>query len=222
MRKFILILAVLIVGLAAASWIAWESKANLMAQFLSRHLHVPITIQTFDLSKTQANIDQFHMGNPPRSKTFTSFSAQTIDIASNLEQVLSNPLIINSIDIAGIFIGIEYYKDNTTNWDYILKDGAHKEGKKQDKQYLIRTLILENLTVEVTSANGNKKRYPTIARMEFHNISSESGLPIKEIEKAIFKLVMQDIFNKLNLFQQSPFQSLPNSSPLKYLPNLFN
>jgi len=212
MRKCILIIACLLLVLCAASWLAWASKANILAQFLSRHMHVPVTIQTFDLAKTSAEIDQFLMGNPPRSKTASSFSAQTTAIKADMTQILANPLIIDQIEISNIFVGVEYYKDGSTNWDYILKT---KAPKKQGRDYLIRTLVLENLTVEVTSADGKTKRYPTLKRMEFHNISSASGFPIAEIEKAIFKLVMQDIFKQFDLLQK-----LPINSPIKYLPNL--
>ena len=57
--------------------------------------------------------------------------------------------------------------------------------------------------------------------MEFHNISSESGFPIAEIEKAIFKLVMQDIFKQFDLLQKLPLQNVPGGGALKSIPNLF-
>jgi hypothetical protein len=124
-------------------------------------------------------------------------------------------LIIDQIEIANIFVGLEYYENGSTNWDTILS-GANPPSSK-DKDYLIRTLVLENLTVEVTQANGQKKRYPTIARMEFHNLSKETGFPVNEIEKAIFNLMMKNILDKFNLFKQP--LNLPTKSPLRYLPN---
>ena len=74
----------------------------------------------------------------------------------------------------------------------------------------------------MTKADGSFKRYPTIPRMEFHNISSETGFPISEIEKAIFDLVMKDLFRKLQLDQLlrtiDPLKNLPGGSNIKHLP----
>ena len=223
MRKFFLVFVLLIAGILIASWVVWMNKANIAAHFLSRHLRVPATIRTLDIGKAEAEITRLWIGNPPRSKTSTSFSAETIAIRSNLDQVMADPLLIDEIDIANIFVGIEYYESNETNWHYIL-GGPSKAAKKKSRDYLIRTLILENLTAEVTQADGKIKRYPTIQRMEFHNISSETGFPIEEIEKAIFNLMMQDLFKKLNfdeLLKQFPFQNRPWTAPMQYLPNLF-
>ena len=88
--------------------------------------------------------------------------------------------------------------------------------------YLIKKLILTHLTVELVQANGKVQRFPTIQRMEFHNISSETGFPIDEIEKAIFKMMMQELMQKFNLDDLlNPFKAVPENSPLKYLPQLF-
>lgn len=215
MRKILLILVVILIGLAIASWVAWENKARLAAHYISSHLRVPVSIQTLDVTKNQIDIANLRIGTPPRSRTSTSFSAETIDIDTNVRRILKDPLIIDRIDIANIFIGLEYYENGQTNWDYMLNPASEKPKKKKDKEYLIKTLVLENLTVEVTQPNGQRKRYPTIARMEFHNISNETGFPIEEIEKAIFNLVIQDLMKKFNLLKQLP---IPNS-PLKYIPN---
>lgn len=220
MRKILLVLLLIIFGALIASWIAWENKARLAAHYISNHLHVPVSIQTLDIEENQIDLTNLWIGTPFRSHTSTSFSAETVEIDTNIRQALDNPLIIDRIDIANIFVGLEYYENGQTNWDYMLNSPSEKSGEKKGRDYLIRTLVLENLTVEVTQANGQKKRYPTIPRMEFHNISSETGFPIKEIEKAIFNLMMKDILQKFNLFKQLP--NLPVNSPLKYLPGLFN
>lgn len=225
MRKFLFFASLLIIAILAASLIVWSNKASLAAHFLSRQLHVPVTLRTLDIGKTRANLNHLWIGTPPQSKISTSFSAEQTEIHSTLEQVLGNPLLIDAIVMSNIFVGLEYYdaQGKKTNWTYILYQAPHKK-KKKERDYLIRTLVLENLTVEVTQANGQTKRYPTIPRMEFHNISSETGFPVEEIEKAIFHLMMQDLLQKLPikqlLKQLSPFQNLPGNSPLKYLPNL--
>jgi hypothetical protein len=68
--------------------------------------------------------------------------------------------------------------------------------------------------VELTQANGKVKRYPTIKQMEFYNISSATGFPVEEIEKAIFEMMMKDIFKKLQLDQL--FKTI-NPLPIPFL-----
>lgn len=217
MRKFIIFIVCFCLAVLVLSWLAWENKARLAAHFISNHLHVPVKIESLELEKTQIDITSLWIGTPRYSKTSTSFSAETIEVDTNVNQILNNPLIIDKIVIANIFVGLEYFDNGQTNWSYMLDTPSQTEKKGRD--YLIRTLVLENLTVEVTQANGQKKRYPTIPRMVFHNINSDSGFPVKEIEKAIFNLMMKDILDKFNLLKQLP---IPSNSPLKIIPNLFN
>lgn len=215
MRKIVFSLITLIVAVLLGSWFLWEAKTSVAAYVIARHLQVPVTLKTLEISQTQIDLERLWIGNPLRSQTNTAFASQTIDIDMDVPNIFDNPLIIDQIEIANIFVGIEYYENGSTNWDTILHTAA--PSSKKGKDYLIRTLVLENLTVEVTQANGQKKRYPTIARMEFHNISNETGFPVAEIEKAIFNLMMKHIMDKFNLFKQP--LNLPVKSPLRYLPN---
>lgn len=213
MKKLISVIFLILVVVAALAGFGWVNKTALLARWLSGQLHVKVALHSFDISPQSAYLIRFRMGTPPKSHTTTSFAADAIDIQANMKKILDDPLIIDSITVSNILVGIEYYKDQSTNWDYIL-GGASKEAKPSRK-YLIRTLTLNNLTVVVTQANGTQKTYPIIDRLVFHDISSESGFPIKEIEKAIFQKVMQDIFEQFNLFKK-----LPDSPLLKYLPGL--
>ncbi len=214
MRKIIGIVVALILILLGASWLVWEKRTSVAAHFISKHLGgVPVDIQVLDITKTEIDIQDLWIGTPSNSRTHTSFSAKTIDVSTETPKILNNPLIIDQINIANIFVGLEYYQDGTTNWTHML--GEEDSSKAEGRDYLIRTLVLENLTVEVVQANGRKKRYPTIRRMQFHNISNETGIPIGEIEKAIFRLMMKDLMDKFNLFQQ------PLDIPRQLLPNLF-
>lgn len=216
MKRIIGIILFLILLVLGGLWLAWTFKTQYVAQVISKHLHVPVTIQSVDVTKTQIDMADLWIGTPSKSRTSTSFSAKTIEADMEVAQILKNPLIIDRIDISDIFVGIEYYENGETNWDTMLRGSSSRPKKGRD--YLIRTLTFENLTVEVTQANGQKKRYPTISRMEFHNISSETGLPLKEIEKAIFKLMMKDILDQFNLFKQP----LDIPGKINNFPNIFN
>jgi hypothetical protein len=201
MRKIFLFLVLSILCLAVAAAITWTNRENILAHFLSRQLHVPVTIRSLEIGKTSAEISRLWIGNFPGSRNSTSFTSESLKLEAKLDEIFGNPVTIESIDLDNIFVEIEFYdaQGKESNWGRILEKKGEK--KKNSKEYLIRTLVLSNLTVEVTQADGKVKRYPTIKRMEFHNIGSETGFPVDEIEKAIFDLMMKDLFKKLQLDQ---------------------
>ncbi len=201
MRKISLFLALALLCLAVVIGISWTNRENILAHFISRQLHVPVSIGSLEIGKSSTEISRIWIGNFPSSHSTTSFTSETLTIDANWDQIFGNPVTIDRIDIDNIFVGIEFYDANgdDNNWGRMLHENGSK--KKNPKDYLIRTLTLHNLTVEVTQANGKVKRYPTIKQMEFHNISSDTGFPVEEIEKAIFEMMMKDIFKKLQLDQ---------------------
>jgi len=199
MRKLSLFLALALLCLAIAATLTWTNRSTILAHFMSRQLRVPVTIRALDLSKTSSAISRLWVGNFPGSKSSTSFTAESIRMQAALEQIFEDPMTIEAIDIDDIFVGIEYYQGGDTNWSRILQSKVPK--KKKPRDYLIRTLTLRNLTVQVMQADGKVKRYPTIKQMEFHNITSETGFPVEEIEKAIFDLMMKDLMRKLPIDQ---------------------
>lgn len=165
-----------------------------------------------------AFINRLWVGNPSGSQTKTAFTSEQITIQATPRMVfLGHPMVIDEISIRDIFVGIELYDTagQTSNWSKIL---SQQEGREKGKRgYLIRKLVIENLNVELTQSNGKSKRFPTIDQMVFYNISDETGFPIEEIEKAIFKMVMMDIFKKFGLDQLK--QTLaPIKSAIKTIP----
>lgn len=209
MRKIFLFFALALICIAVALGLTWTNRENILAHLISRQLHVPVSIRSLDISKTSAEITQLWIGNFPHSQTTTSFTAETLKLDGNWEQIFGNPLTIETIEIDNIFVGIEFYDANgkDSNWSRMLNENEPK--KKNPKDYLIRTLTLRNLTVELTQADGKVKRYPTIKEMQFHNIGSETGFPVDEIEKAIFDMMMKDLFKKLQLDQLFKMSPIP-------------
>jgi uncharacterized protein involved in outer membrane biogenesis len=213
MRKFFWFLFFLVVSLIVGGTLVWVNRASLAAQILHRKLGVPVSVGSLDLTRTSATVQNLVIGNPPRYKQPNACTARTIDITSSWSHIRGNPLVIDEIEMNDLVITLEYSKKkNVTNWDEILK---HNQ-KPSSRHYLIRTLILRTLTVQVVTANGAIKRYPTLDRLEFHNISDETGFPVSEIEKAIFNRVMQDLFQRFNL--QKIFEQLVPSGGVPFLP----
>jgi hypothetical protein len=216
MRKLLWVLFIIIVLLL----IAWFSRTKLAAYFLNRHLHVPVTVETFDFTHNEANIRRLWIGNPTGSKTRTSFNTEILNIDASFIEMFSIPLIIEEIYLKNIYIGIENYSKNKGDNNWAKMTQKDNPSSQPMRTYLIKKLILENLTINVTEADGTSKTYPTVAKMEFKDISSESGMPISEIEKEIFKLVMKELIKKysIELFKSiEPTQVINNpKDPTKW------
>jgi hypothetical protein len=221
MNKFLALVALLIVLLASLTGLIWMNRASVASHFISKQLHAPVAMDKLDITKNQATLSNFWIGNPPGFKTKTAFASDTIQIDATYRELTGDVLTINQIELSQIFVGVEMYKGKDNNWSRIAKKDA--EPTKKGRDYLIRTLILNNLTVRMTQADGSVKTYPTIPRMVFYNISSQTGFPISEIEKAIFNLIIQDLFKKLNLDLLDTLNptSIPIAPALKALPGLF-
>lgn len=225
MKKALSFPLVILAGLLLSAFVAWANKTHIVANFLSQELHVPIAIRSVHLNRDLAILSRITAGNPPRSKSKSSFSASQVQINTTWRKLVSNPLLIEEIKIDDIFISVELYNQDGTdnNWSHILR--KNKNNQKKIKPYLIKRLTLNNITVELVHANGTIKRYPPIEQMIFADISSESGFPAGELEKALFRIMMQDIFQRFNLNQLlqtiGPFDYIPGGIPLPFFPGFF-
>lgn len=198
MKKFFIIIGFCVVLIIALLFIGWASKTWIAAHWLARELGVPVSIEKLSINSKQASIQKLLIGNHPQAKTDTALSTDLIEIDSTPSQIFGKELIIDRIELYDLFVGIEFYdRQGETNWSRILSRQEKK--KKKEKNYLIRELILNNLTVAVTDINGRTKTYPVLDRVRLTNISDETGFPIDQIEKAIFNAVIQEIIQKYGI-----------------------
>jgi hypothetical protein len=220
MRKIGLLIGLVLALCVAGSLIVWSARAQIVSHYIGKQLGVAASIQQLELSPTRAEVDRLWIGNPSGSRMKTAFAAQQIAIESTVSQALGDPLVIDAIVLDNIFVGVELYgkNDKDNNWARMLgKPSKEQKGRK----YVIRTLVLTNLTVQVMKSDGSVKQYPTIPRMEFHNISNDSGLPLGEIEKEIFRLVLKDLFQKIDLNQiLDTINAIKGGTPIPF-PKLF-
>ncbi len=217
MKKILVILFLLLAASAGVGALAWVNKKAVLVYYLRKELNVPVKIETLEIEKGKTSLGQVWLGNPKGSTTQTAFSARTIELDGSWKEMWGTPLTIDEILLENIFVGIEQYAKGKmdNNWAHILRQD-HKE-KKSSRDYLIRKLVVRNLTVVWTKPDGSVKQFPTIDEMVFYNISSETGFPLKEIEKAIFQLMMKEILRRFDLNQLLD-TIIPSSSPLRSIP----
>lgn len=210
MKKALLVILILILACAAVGYTLWQRRASVAASFMHRHLGVPVTLQALNINANGATLTNLQVSNPSGFQSPFAFQAEDIIITTTLAEIRANPLTIDEIDITDIMVNVESKRNGETNWHRIL---AHKDKSGQNQRhYLIKTLILRNLNVQLTKPDGSTQNFP-LGEMQFHNISDETGFPVSEIEKAIFNQVMKQIFQQLNL----PKQLLPLVPGGKYV-----
>ncbi len=219
MKKILLILILLIIGLGVLTWIGWERRASVAAQLIQKHLGgTPTTLNSLEFSEQGAEMRNLVIKNPRGFRSTNAFTAQRISIDTTWQKFRADPLTIELIEMDNLFVTIETNRKGKMNWDVILDSGA--KPSKVKRQWLIKHLVLRNLTVRVINADGSSKTYPTLSRMDFYNLSSESGFPVSAIEKAIFNEMMKNLFRNLDL-QKLIQPALPGGRGLPGLPGMF-
>jgi len=217
MKRLLLFIISLILAVAIALIVAYTFKTKLIVYFLTNKLGVPVTIESTTIRKNELDINNLWIGNPEGSKTKRAFSSEINQIKGSPSELYNTPHTIDEVYMENIFVGVELYsadgKDN--NWSLILTKKKVHETKP--RPYLIRKFIIRNLSIQLVKANGEVQNFPVIKEMVFYNISDETGFPIKDIEKALFNLVLKEVFKKIGL-EQLMNTIVPSSIPLKYVP----
>ena len=234
MKKFLYACLTVIILLVTLFFILWINKANIFAHFLSREFPTKVTIERVGYSPGKWFFNDLKLKNIPGSAKKDAFTVEKIEVDAKLTRVLGETMTIGKIDMLKIDLAIELYdKDGSNNnWSKLLNttDEEKKRSSKRDsgssasKKYLIRNLTLRNITIHLTDSEGNTKELGPIKKLEFTNISDESGFPIDQLEDAIFQLILKSIIKQFgleNLFKLSNPQNivpaiqkvLPKSAP---------
>ncbi len=200
MKKFLIIFFSSIIIVVIIGFIIWFNIPNIIAHMLSKEFNVPVSIQSVSITKKHLKIDDLNIGTPKGSKTESSFFSKKIDVRSSLSQIRSKTLTIDSFTLTNNIIGIEFYNSSGSknNWATMMSSPIKSQNHPKRK-YLIKKLTLYNITVVLTKANGQRQTFPTIEKLEFFNITDETGFPIEEIEKAIAQAIIKSVFEKFNL-----------------------
>ncbi|MEL7431087.1 MAG: hypothetical protein AAGI90_00960 [Chlamydiota bacterium] len=199
MRLLIKLLLSFILIVLIVLGIAWVFRAKIVAHYISKSLNdAKVTVQHFHYEDASFKIEDLEIFNIDDERT-TAFSAEMIEIDASWKDLTKTPLVIEAIELSNLSIQIEVSSNGTTNWDRLLKEQNKSRKKKPSKAYLIQELTLRNLFVTVTTANGKVTQYPMIDELVLYNISNETGFPLREVEKAIFQIVLRKLFEDFGI-----------------------
>ncbi|MBI3508361.1 MAG: hypothetical protein HY069_01815 [Chlamydiia bacterium] len=194
--------------LLVAGVIGWLTKPIWLSSYLTSKLNVPVSIGSISVGTTQTTIGDFSIRNVHRYKARKALAAQTTTISYEIKKLFGAVCEIDEIVLDGVFFSVEFDQPPAlkNNWTHIIQNmpkPTHRE-----KEVLIRTLLIQNLTVEIRNfgqmGSVTTKRIGEIA---LHDIDSKEGFPTKELIHEIFGGA--DILDYLENILQ-PIKAAPN------------
>lgn len=197
-------------------FLIWVFSSQIISFIMSHDFKIPISIQKLELRKDHFYIADLEIKNLKKIESDKALFSKEIFIQSSLKQLLGKTLTFDLIHLKDIEVNIEFYDSSgkENNWVEILK--VQSETKASNSPYLIKRILFENLHIFLYK-NGKKSSLANIDKLELQNISSDSGFPSNELEKAILSSLMKSIFLKVGL--QNLIEEI---EPQNLIPNLFH
>jgi hypothetical protein len=202
MKKLLFSLLLLLgIFLIVTPVLCYFFSTTIITSYLEKSLNIPVSVKKIEFSKHAIFVDNLVLGNPPSSYTKEALNIKKIQIFSFWKDFFKPDLVIDDIQLDNTNLSVEFYNSSGTknNWDKITKKNV--DPASSQKHYLIKHLVINNLSVTVVYKNGTIKTFPTIKQIEFFNISDKSGFPIEEIQKAIFQEVLKSIYKRFGFDQ---------------------
>ena len=217
--KKLVISFVSIASLTILSYFLYSNSNLILSQIIARITQTPVTINYIDFHRDFFTIQHLTIGNPKKAYIPIAFKAETVKIKASYKQYLENSIIIDKIEMHDIYLNIEFYTEDKMegNWQTLIEnmEKSHKKKKKNKRKAIIKKLVLDNIQVNLILSNGKIHRLSPIKHIEFDDVNSEEGIPIKEISEIVAKKVIYSILKEegLNLIIKIPLQVIKKFLP---------
>ncbi len=198
MRQFFFIIAVIILALFAGGYYVKDHANVLLAKMISKKMRVPVSIEEVAISKDKIYIKNLEIKNPEEAQLKTALRVNEIKIQASWFNYFKSPIVLDEIQLHNIYVSIEFYNKDKTKGNWVtLMNNLNKENFSYfslQRTALIRQLILTDISIDLLLASGSVNKLSPISQLEFHNISSEKGIPTQEITEIIIQKMMEQIF----------------------------
>ncbi len=225
-----LFILVVVVGVLVI-FFGWSRVPDILASRLSDKLKVQVSIDDIHLTSHTIDIQKLEIGNPRKYTLPRAFSAEQILLSAPLTNYLRDHVIIDHLELDNIYLGLEFdsFGNKNGNWTVLMANlNESSEHSSKQKSVLIKTLILTNIDITLAYRDGSRapNKLKRIKRLEFHDVTSDKGIPTEEITRIIMREMLKSVFTLENLgnmvegFLESPQKGIENV--LKPLKGLFN
>lgn len=185
--KTLVILGIIVI---VGGFFALQMAPGFISSTLSKKMQVEVKINDISLSTNDVRVDELEIGNPKGSKLPKAFSAGSIKVEAPVLNYVKDAIVIDEIAVDKIYLSLEIANPTAPagNWAKIMDNlkksspQAPKEKKetKSTSSILIKKLILTDISADLATPLKVSK-LAKIDRLEFTDISSESGVSIDQI-----------------------------------------
>ncbi|MCH9612484.1 MAG: hypothetical protein S4CHLAM102_09750 [Chlamydiia bacterium] len=236
-KKLIFVIVVLIVINIVAGFIVYLNLTGIFSHQLTKRFGVKTTIEKVALRPSQIDIKDLKVSNPPQSKSLPyALTVNETFIDAPFTNYFKKEVVIDEVDIDSPHIYIEMYNPQNTqaNWTIILHNMRNqdrsndassrvdKEDKKNGRSALIKLLTIRNIQITIQQYGKAPKELRPISKIELRNVSSETGIPSREITRIIVQRMLSEVFslrNITNTLLQAPLNTPEDA--VKTTGNLF-
>ena len=212
-------LSITLILISILAYLAYLNSGLILAQIISRTTQTPVTIDHIDFHHDSFAIQHLAVGNHNKAYFPTAFKAEKVTIDASYKQYFKKSIDIEKIEINDIYINIEFYSEDKIegNWKDLIEnmEAAHQPSTKNKRQTLIKKLILNNVHVTLILSDGKIHRLSPIDHLEFNDVNSGEGIPIKEISEIIARKMLYSILQEegLNLIIKIPYKVIKKILP---------
>lgn len=221
------LIALIGIGLLLALWFI---KAPVISSYLTDKLGLEVSIRGISIWPRETSITQFKIANPSGYRARNALDIEKTQIHYSWRKLFQNPSVIDLIVLENVALNIEIRKGGTSdnNWADI---GSYMPERKNEREMLIRKVIVKNLTVTTEGVGANTLGVAGVKhfdQMEFTEINSKEGFPTKELINQIFqgaglRIFIQKFLNPTQQIQKAlnPFKLFGgNQSEQKKAPEM--
>ena len=216
MKKLWGILIAVIIVIFAFGFFGWNYVPGMIAKRFSKVAKVKVTIGHLSLLPKKIGVYDFVISNPEGSLIPKALKVKKTIAKAPLGNYFKDDVVIDEIILSNVYLGLEFEKafDTKSNWTTIMnninsssKSDPSSSEDTSKTRVLIKRLVINNLNVDMVFRQGNQKvkRLKPIRKMEFHNLSSEGGIPSNQLTSLIINEMMKDVLQKKlqNLFKEA-------------------
>ncbi|MGE0197702.1 MAG: hypothetical protein AB7N99_03065 [Simkaniaceae bacterium] len=211
------ILAAIFIPLSA--YLAYKNSSFILARMISHTTQTPVTIHAIDFHQNSFVIQNLTVGNPQKAYIPTAFRAEQVKVDAPYIEFLKKSITIDQIEMNNIYINIEFFTEDKIegNWQEILEnmEAEYHPSSVTKRGTHIKKLILNNIQVNLILSDGKIHRLSPIEHLEFDDVTSEQGLPTKEISEIIARKMVYTILKEdgLNLIIKIPLKVIKTILP---------
>ncbi len=164
----------------------WLIKAEIVSFYLHHKIRVPISIGWLNTTFSHAIFRDFRIHNPKDFHHSSALYVRDLKMFYRFSELFKDPLVIDEIRMKDVFLDIELLNQSGSenNWTEISRQ---MKPSKENKGVVLRKLILDGLTVEISGPSliGGRVR-KEVDHLEFDHMNSQKGFPTEQLIHKIF------------------------------------